>query len=576
MRMLCVTFIASMFLAATAYGNQVLDDIMPHEEPPSMSIEHAEQLIYKTYQRTLKRAPDAGGLETYTDYLVYRGKDAAWLDKLLRNSEEGRHLRQQMRKRRMIWGVSLGMLLGCSALAIRFRSSIIAAFLGCSALAIRFRSSIIAAFRKLPPDTREYLLGSIHIPPITSLLMLLYVYTYFKSTPVYSWVLYAILLFTVMAAIRLPRWLIYTFILIAMTTFVGWGAFIDSKGPHDGGSDRDDGVEIAATMLMRGSNPWNERTQLNLAITTGPSSILLAVPFVALFGEINLLTFIMWAVFLIFVLAGDLSLRNNSLTTIIMVLLLPLSGFLHTLHWSLDELYYGAILLPVLWVALRSNKLIIAGLFGAFICFVRLSYAPVVVAAGLWWLLDRKRQVKDYLRIAAGGLLYVVAVVSVFWGIGGDDVIANNFWHNSQMQSLNDTSNIITKHLSNALGWFPAGPLGSMLIILPLIVISAVAMRRRVTHPFYHMSIAGLLGHTIAFSPHFATDYKLIFVIPALYSIAFTEQPGTIRSQPKSSRLSAHHCARNQGPVSSTSAAARERCCAPGHAITGSLAMVST
>jgi hypothetical protein len=502
MRISSVTFIAFMFLAATAYSNKVPDDMMLHEEPYSMSVEHAEQLIHNSYQRILKRAPDAGGLETYTDYLMHRGKDAEWLDKVLRNSREGRHLRQQVRKQRVVWIVSIGL------------------FLGCIVLSIRFRSSIIAAFRNLPPDTRAYLLGSIRIQPITALLMLLYVYIYFKSAPVYSWVLYGILLFTVMTAVRLPRWLIYKIVLVAMIALVGWGTFVDSKGPHDGGSDRDDGVEIAASTLMRGNNPWNERTQLNPAITTGPSSILLAVPFVALFGEINLLTFIMWTVFLIFILVGDVAYRNSCLATIILLLLFPLSGFLHTLHWSLDELYYGAIVLPVLWFALKRNKLVIAGVVGAFICFVRLSYAPVVVAAGLWWLFERKREVKAYSKIAAGGISYVVAVVSVFGVIGGNEFFANNFWHNSQMQSLNDTTNIITNVLSNALGWFPAGPIGSMFIILPVIVISAIAMRS-VPHPFYHMSIAGLLGHTIAFSPHFVMDYQLMFVIPALYSIAF-------------------------------------------------------
>ncbi len=497
-----ITMVAFIFLVVPLSGNAASDDMMQQEVSGSISIENAEQLIRDAYHKILKRAPDESGLETYKDYLLRKGKDADWLRHELRNSQEGRNVRKYLRKQRMVMAI---ILLGAIVLAILFRS-------------------LVLPSRKLPPETRDYLIDSIRISPVTALLMLLYVYTYFKSTHVFSWILYGIFIFAMMTAIRLPRWLVYNCVLVVMVALIGWGSFVDAKGSHDRGSDRDDGVEISASMLMQGSNPWNERTQLNLRITTGPSSILLAVPFVALFGEINALTFIMWTCFLIFILAGDVAFRNNTFATIIMLLLFPWSGFLHTLHWSLDELYYGAILLPVLWLALRRNRLIIAGLLGAFICLVRLSYAPMVFAAGLWWMLERKRAVKDYLRIAAGGLLYCSVAVSVFMVIGGSDFITNNFWHNSQMQSLDDTTNVVTTLLSTTLGWLPTGPLGSMVIIIPLIVISGIAMRRGTTHPFYQISIAGLLGHSIAFSPDFRIDYQLILLIPALYSIAFTEQ----------------------------------------------------
>ena len=48
------------------------------------------------------------------------------------------------------------------------------------------------------------------------------------------------------------------------------------------------------------------------------------------------------------------------------------------------------------------------------------------------------------------------------------------------------------------------------------------------------------------------------------------------RSRPRSSPLSARRCGWSRGPGCSTSAAARARCCAPGHAITASSAPAST
>ena len=508
-----IVFIFALIFAWTAYGAETPNGLDPEQYTSySISIEHAEQLINDAYRSILKRAPDQSGMETYIEYLVNGGKDAAWLHEVLRNSREGKRIRQQQRQQRnksiLLWGLVISVI----------------------ATAVRYRNRLYSKFKTLSPDTRQYLGKPIAISSFAAVFILIYTYTYIKSTGVQSWMLYAILMFVLLTAVRLPRWVIYKGILIAMVAFISWSALIDSKGPHDAGSDRDDGVEIAASALMRGNNPWNERTQLGLRITTGPSSIMLAVPFVAAFGEINLLTLAMWTAFLLFLLYGDATGRNNSFPTSILLLAFPWFGFLHTLHWSLDELYYGAIISPILWFALKHRRLFIAGLVGSFICFVRLSYAPMVFAAGLWWVFDRKRSIRDYFAIASGGLLYCVFMLFVFWGIGGGDFWTNNFWHNSQMQSLSNTNNAVTTALSSLLERLPAGPVGSMVIVIPLILIAAIAMRKKVEHPFYHMSVAGLLGHTIAFSPHFTMDYQLIFMIPAIYGVAFTRSEASLNN----------------------------------------------
>ena len=83
--------------------------------------------------------------------------------------------------------------------------------------------------------------------------------------------------------------------------------------------------------------------------------------------------------------------------------------FIHTWHWSLDELYYAAILSPLVWLALMKDKLMLAGFLAAYMVFNRFSYAYAVFAIGFWWILRERRRVQEYLWIVAGAMVFYLA-----------------------------------------------------------------------------------------------------------------------------------------------------------------------
>ena len=308
--------------------------------------------------------------------------------------------------------------------------------------------------------------------------------------------------------LRTSRWVSYIAVACGILTVVAWVVFVDANGAQDAASDRDDAVEIAAAAVLHGSNPWGHQSILGLPITTGPTSILMALPFVGVLGKINLLTFIMWSSFVTILALADIRQRNNTFFTACILLCLPWFGFLHTLQWSLDELYYAAVLSPLLWLALSCEKPILAGVFGGAMVFARLSYAPAVIAAGLWWVISARPSPRNLLRVAFGGFGFAIAVVSLFWLVGGHEFLRHNLWKNS-------------------LAVLPNSDLRSTILVLVLTTLAALVMRR-LHHPFYHMAVASVFAHTIAFSPGYPQDYQLIFLIPALYGLCFSRL-GTIR-----------------------------------------------
>ena len=117
----------------------------------------------------------------------------------------------------------------------------------------------------------------------------------------------------------------------------------------------------------------------------------------------------MWLVFLSFLIAGDLYKQNNTFLFLSFLMLFPWMEFIHTWHWSLDELYYAAILSPLVWLALMKDKLMLAGFLAAYMVFNRFSYAYAVFAIGFWWILRERRRVQEYLWIVAGAMVFYLA-----------------------------------------------------------------------------------------------------------------------------------------------------------------------
>lgn len=471
------------------------------------STDSVHRVIRDAYLDVLHREPEEAGLQTYTQYMLQEGKDGAWLHKVLRDSDEGRRLRTRERARAMMFGVALAIVFGITIVALFFRRML------CRLFAF--------LWGKLSSQHQHYLTGAASLSPVATVFALLYFYTNLKAAPPAGWIICGLVILVIFIAVRTPRWACYLAMLCGIFAFLAWAVFVDANGVQDASSDRDDAVEIAATALLQGSNPWSHRSILDLPITTGPTSILMALPFVGTLGKINGLTFIMWGLFIVILALADIRQRNNTFVTACLLLFFPWFGYLHTLHWSLDELYYPAILSPLLWLAFSRQKAMLAGAVGGAMAFARLSYAPAVIAAGLWWILRSRPRPRSLFCVAVGGLGFVAVVLGLFWMVGGHEFLHSNFWQNSQIGSLRNNGNFFSSSLSFLLEALPKGTLGSTMLVLVLTALAALAMRR-LEHPFYHMAVASVLAHTIAFSPGYPRDYQLIFLIPALYGLCFS------------------------------------------------------
>lgn len=75
---------------------------------------------------------------------------------------------------------------------------------------------------------------------------------------------------------------------------------IANNKDYFGGSDSDDALNQAATALLEGKYPYNELTYLGNAITPMPGAVLIAVPFVAVFGNSGTQNLFWISVFLLF------------------------------------------------------------------------------------------------------------------------------------------------------------------------------------------------------------------------------------------------------------------------------------
>ena len=200
----------------------------------------------------------------------------------------------------------------------------------------------------IPPESSEYLQAPVAHAGLAALLLSVAVYGIATDAHPYPYAGYvALLAAAILLAFLLqrPRWIVYGLLLTALCIRVIAFVHIVANRAQDKVSTRDAAVEMTAQALMRGENAWN--VDLGVEVTTGPTSILLALPFVSLFGQINWLSFLFWAVLLGVLLGLDTYYRNNSWPTLALMILLGLFDIEHTMYWSLEELYY-----PVLYLAL--------------------------------------------------------------------------------------------------------------------------------------------------------------------------------------------------------------------------------
>jgi hypothetical protein len=467
-------------------------------------------LVRRVYLEELHRAPDAGGMATYLEYLTRGGKDEKWLRQALHDSPEGNSVRARHRARvtRIVGTITLLAILCITAFFRR-----------------RKLNDIAENIRRRYPSQCSYLWRPVSMSPFVVLFLFLYLYNNLNAGGIQGVILLSIVMVVASLLMRLPRWFVYGVVVLGMTLLIHHFVFVDARR-DDRGSDRNEAVEIGAKALLRCENPWNEKSILNLPITTGPSSMVLAIPAVYFTGTIIPLSFMAWVVFLAFLLAGDIAYRNNTFLAMCLIMLFPWMGFIHTWHWALDELYYAAMLSPLVWLALRHRQFLVAGCVCGFMLFSRLSYAFAILPVGLWWLMSERRRARECMLLIAGGISYCLFMLIVLYMIGGHDFLHANFFLNSQIGSLSDHSNWLTHSLTVALSVLPRGNVGSAVVISVIVLIASIGMRA-IPHPFFHIAIGLLLAHTIGFSPGYANDYILVLVIPAMYGVAFSNADKT-------------------------------------------------
>ena len=119
------------------------------------------------------------------------------------------------------------------------------------------------------------------------------------------------------------------FILLLLTIFFAFGVFNSNDLIQ---SDRDNAVIISAQALMNFENPYNYKTEIGQEITTGLFNSFISIPFVYLFGNIQLLSFLFYFAFLILIY------RSNYFAIFAFAIIL-LSPFIYRImYYRLDEL----------------------------------------------------------------------------------------------------------------------------------------------------------------------------------------------------------------------------------------------
>lgn len=265
-----------------------------------------------------------------------------------------------------------------------------------------------------------------------------------------------------------------------------------------------------------------------MGVTTGPTSILLAVPFVGAFGQINWLTFIFWALFFLFLLACDVYLRNNSWATFVLVFVLGLFDIDHTLYLSLEELYYPILYLALAYALTTRRQWWWIGALLAASVLSRPSYLFLLLGFGLWYVFSLSFNWREVMQMGLGFVLGGVIILLPFVVIGGGDLWANNPWRyavNFSGATWPET-NFIFSSLNQLNAQIGADVMRWVKLGLTLLLLTGIAWglrRANVRHPFWHITAGAFIAHILVWLPaHLPKDYSLIFVLPAMLAIAMT------------------------------------------------------
>ena len=328
-------------------------------------------------------------------------------------------------------------------------------------------------------------------------------------------------------AARGPRALAYALLLIALAVHVHGATQIEARGPDDAQSTRDDAVEQGARALLAGGNPW--QVDPGAPPTTGPTSLLLALPVVVLFGDVNWLATVFWLAFFGVLLCADLRHENDTWPVLTLLFLLGPLGFAHTLRWSLEELYWGSLLLVLAHAACVRGRPALAGALLAGTVLSRLSYLWPMLGFLAWYAGRADAGHRVAARLAVGFLAGSAVVMAPIALLAGGDVGRHSFLTEALRLGgypWPDTAWPYTwlNRLHAALGAPVMRVARAALGVAGVAAASAALRVWRPAHPYWHVTAGAFIAHGLVWAPgvNLAQDYALFFVLPAFLAMAET------------------------------------------------------
>jgi len=375
------------------------------------------------------------------------------------------------------------------------------------------------------PDRADYLRERTRPGPLVVLLLLAIAYP-FAASAAQAGVFVALCVLAALLAARAPRWLCYAALAAVLCVMVSGYVFGVANGAEDAQSERDEAVELAAQALVSGTNPWARRTPLDMPITTGPASVLAALPSVLTTGRINATSFLFYALFFAVLCAADIRQRNESFLPLGLFFLSGFFGFQHALYWSLDELAWAYLALA--WGAwlLERGWPMGAGACLAFALCSRVSYAFPVFAL-LCWDWYRPRAPRHLWGVAAGAALATGLIAAPFLFVAGSDLLAHNPLTVAGRllgKPWPDTNPVF--HALNAVvaavGPRPAAVVKAALALAAIWYTAARIGRSGPAHPFWHLCFAAVLATFLVYPAGVSDDYILFFAVPAFLAIAWS------------------------------------------------------
>lgn len=392
---------------------------------------------------------------------------------------------------------------------------------------LRVRVETVAT-RLLTPAGLAYLQGPIGRAWLPIILIVVNILQFALGLTSYPFAL-VVLILSGLAAIalvlRARRWLVYLLLFAAIAIQVYSFVHLVANGPQDLSGSRDTAVEAAAYSLLHGQNAWNAEIGANL--TTGPTSILLALPFVALFGEINWLSFVFWIALIGSLVYIDVQYRNSTWPCLATLFLLGWAGIQYTMFWALEELYFPVLYLLLAYALVRQRQWLLVGALFAASILTRPNYIFLIIGYCFWIHSTFPVSRRDTIKLAAGFMAASLAIVLPFVLVGGKDFWIANPWLNSTVflnARLPETSPIFS--VINNIGDHMKlrAVIASRIELATLFFLSVTWLLRGAKHPFWHLASAALISYAIFFLTALVTnDYTLTIVLPVMLALSMIQ-----------------------------------------------------